>query len=974
MWHIPDYIDPASVDTEWRPPTDEPFVYHFLSQHTHTDSKRIPVGVSGVTYTVPGATQPRIVYDPQVRATVLISRWTVPENIDQDSVDFTWHPNAFDPPYIYHFKSQHNSPCGLVYTVPGATEIKIVDYFTVRTKEDRANWTVPDYIDTGSIDFTWHPDNLEEPFVYHFASQHHESSGVTYRTPGATKIKLANDFVVRSRADKTRWTIPTYVDSNTVDFTWHPSGLDQPYIYHFSSKHQTSSGLIYAVAGAEKIKIVANLDFQTVADKSKWRVPDAVDPDSVDFTWHPDSFDAPYIYNFRSQHGTVSGVQYQVPGAKSIKFVDGVTVKTKASTINWHIPDYIEPDSIDFTWRPNAFDDPYIYHFPSQHQKHSGVTYTVPGATKIKFVSPFVVTSKKQDKWLVPNNIDATDFDFTWHPDAVEPDYEYHFATQWQPAGGPVFAGTAGIKCTSKQVARAVADMSKWTVPESIDTEGFDFSWHPNPLELPYEYHFATQWQKDGGPVYKGTAGIKYIAEQRAYSTATQIFYMDFLNPTSKENLETLRKQYPDIKSTRYVSDHLTVLKRIVNLAETRFVWIISSICDYADFDFTWHPEPWQEEMIHVFPSDEQKRGDTFYINVNSFKTQMHDLDLLDWFNVIAYQTDQKVKRHKPDMVVYQGDDLVSVIKNHDFKSPYAVFSNLPWGIAVNDQCLWTEKDRKVKSLSSSNGTTLAPRDIKKYLKTQVYDYPHLDDQKENTNVYIERPVDIVYISNNEPDAERWYTHLDTVMNQEQQGFPKLKHSNTVKRVKNVDGRTAAYQAAARASETDWFFAVFAKLEVDKDFDWSWQPDMWQEPKHYIFKARNPMNGLEYGHMAMIAYNKKLVLSNDGTGLDFTLNQPHETVPVLCGTAHFNQDPWTTWRTAFREVVKLKHFDSIQPTVENSYRLKVWTTRAEGNYAEWCLQGANDAVEYYKSVQGDYQKLMLTYEWAWLKQYFDAKY
>jgi hypothetical protein len=81
-----------------------------------------------------------------------------------------------------------------------------------------------------------------------------------------------------------------------------------------------------------------------------------------------------------------------------------------------------------------------------------------------------------------------------------------------------------------------------------------------------------------------------------------------------------------------------------------------------------------------------------------------------------------------------------------------------------------------------------------------------------------------------------------------------------------------------------------------------------------------------------------------------------------------------TWRTAFREVVKLKHFSATQPSVETDYRLKVWCTRASGDNAGWCIQGAKDAVEYYESVDGDYSKLLLTFEWAWLKEYFDAKY
>ena len=382
----------------------------------------------------------------------------------------------------------------------------------------------------------------------------------------------------------------------------------------------------------------------------------------------------------------------------------------------------------------------------------------------------------------------------------------------------------------------------------------------------------------------------------------------------------------------------------------------------------------YQNEMIHVFPAGDQLRGDTFYINVRSFKTQMIDLDMLDWFNVICYHKEFSIPRFYPDTVYYQGDDLISIIKNHSFKSPYTVFSNLPNVHVINDQCLWSAKDRKADWCSHSKGVTLAPREIKLHLRTQIYDYPYLEKPDQPRNVYVDEPLDIVYISNGEPDAERWYDHLCDIMDREQGRSPYLIHKNTVTRVKNVNGRTAAYQAAARASTTPWFFAVFAKLEVDSNFDWGWQPDMWQGPKHYIFNSRNPVNGLEYGHMGMIAYNKDLVLINDGHGLDFTLNQPHESVPILSGTAHYDQDAWTTWRTAFREVAKLKYFNSVTPSVETDYRLKIWLTQAQGEFAEWSLCGARDAVAYFNSVNGDYTELMKTYEWDWLRKYFDNKY
>ena len=53
-------------------------------------------------------------------------------------------------------------------------------------------------------------------------------------------------------------------------------------------------------------------------------------------------------------------------------------------------------------------------------------------------------------------------------------------------------------------------------------------------------------WQKDGGPVYPGTAGIKYVNAQHIRNGATRIFYMDFLNTGSQEQFSRIQQQYPD--------------------------------------------------------------------------------------------------------------------------------------------------------------------------------------------------------------------------------------------------------------------------------------------------------------------------------------------------------------------------------------------------------------------------------------------
>jgi hypothetical protein len=302
-------------------------------------------------------------------------------------------------------------------------------------------------------------------------------------------------------------------------------------------------------------------------------------------------------------------------------------------------------------------------------------------------------------------------------------------------------------------------------------------------------------------------------------------------------------------------------------------------------------------------------------------------------------------------------DSIVEDVKQHSFVEPVSLFTN-----DVNKEyqipmiSLWREKTRTVIPLSNGANTTLVTRDAKNHISTQIYDYPYIS-KKVYANVYKDNSLDIIFISNGESNAEQNWNHL-------------CRLTNNAKRIDGVDGRVQAYQAAAKLSDTAWFFAVFAKLEVEKEFNWNWQPDRLQQSKHYIFHAKNPITGLEYGHMAMIAYNKELVLNNTAPGLDFTLDQEHEVVPILSGTAYYADSIETAWRSAFREVIKLQ--DS--PSIDNEYRLTKWLESNDTDLGIWSQRGATDAVEYYSSVNGEFEALRLTYEWEWLDSYFKQKY
>ena len=147
----------------------------------------------------------------------------------------------------------------------------------------------------------------------------------------------------------------------------------------------------------------------------------------------------------------------------------------------------------------------------------------------------------------------------------------------------------------------------------------FDWTWHPDATDGAYIYQFSTQHQKTGGPTYTvpGAVDIKYIDQIKIKTTrvATAIYEIDHMDGTAGQIPNTT-------KISRYFDNYLDTLKRIAKTIpdEHEFVWICSSICDYTNFDWSWHPEQWQASMLHVFASDGEKFGDTFFMHVPTFK------------------------------------------------------------------------------------------------------------------------------------------------------------------------------------------------------------------------------------------------------------------------------------------------------------------------------------------------------------------
>jgi len=826
-------------------------------------------------------------------------------------------------------------------------------------------WWVNYLTDYTGWDFLWEPVPWESQYTHTWPSQHHEYSG-TYLVPTHAEL-IEYKFHKQILPNKEyRTNYRTLIDAVDFDWSWHPHPHDPPYCYVFGNQWWPANKMPtveYPVPGATETKYIFTPRATLLElHNTYWRTLTNCE---WDYSWVPDPGDPPYIYVFGNQWHRAEimpTVEYHVPGAIERKYLHYPSAQLTPDLAHWTVPDNTNIEAFDFTWCPDPGSPPYQYQFGTQWNRAGGPVYTVPGAIEIKYTTAQIAKMLPTDKnWTVPDGIDVNSFDFSWTPDTTEQPFIYEFGTQWQKTGGPSYCvpGATEIKYVTTPRARKTSVDNNWIVPDHVDIESFDFTWHPDSTEQPYIYQFGTQHQRTGGPRYvvANATDIKYIDQLRITTdrVATAIYEIDHLDGHAGQITDT-------VKTVRYFDNYLDTLLRIAKgiPPEHEFVWICSSVCDYTNFDFTWHPEQWQASMLHVFPSDGEKFGDTFFMHVPTFQYRVEKCQLLEWYDLNFM--DRSVPRRPLPLITHNNDSHVDAIKNTDWQGPLAVFSTGTPPAVVPAVPLWREKTKTVVPLSSDSSNLIVPKVSVPYIKTQVYDYPYIDKTKKHLNQ--DMLQDVVFISYDEPDADQNWEVL-------------MAQCPRAVRIHGVKGMETALEAAADVATTPWYFAVFAKTKIHETFDFSYVPDYMQQPKHYIFNCLNIVNDLEYGHMGIVMYNSasiRQVNRQKDFGLDYTLSAPHESVPLLSCYGLFNQSSYHTWRTAFRESAKLAYFESIAPSVEGAYRLNIWKTYAHGNYAEWCLQGAKDGVEFFATTQGSLDRLKLSFRWEWLRNYFEQRY
>ena len=207
--------------------------------------------------------------------------------------------------------------------------------------------------------------------------------------------------------------------------------------------------------------------------------------------------------------------------------------------------------------------------------------------------------------------------------------------------------------------------------------------------------------------------------------------------------------------------------------------------------------------------------------------------------------------------------------------------------------------------------------------------------------------LDVIYLTYDEPKKEEFWIKIQNMV-------------PWAKRVDGVKGSDAAHKAAADASDTDRFVLIDGDNIPDSEFfNLQLNLDDSTNTKVFRWKARNTINGLQYGNGGLSCWTKDFVYNmrtheaSDGDAkndVEFCFYPDYWAMHDCYSTTYPNQSPFQAWRAGFREGVKMCLDRGAKPTLEefeqrvhsrNYDHLCVWqTVGADVENGFWAIYGA----------------------------------
>lgn len=248
----------------------------------------------------------------------------------------------------------------------------------------------------------------------------------------------------------------------------------------------------------------------------------------------------------------------------------------------------------------------------------------------------------------------------------------------------------------------------------------------------------------------------------------------------------------------------------------------------------------------------------------------------------------------------------------------------------------WQKLNHKTNRIHGYGGLRLFPSNSK--LDLEINRVLTVDEIKKNkipNQVYVKepgsvtKPFEAAFISYHDSDADNKFTKL---INR----FPELEWYH----IKDVNGIFNAHKQAAGVVNTEMFWVVDSDAEITDDFDFAYNPELYDYDVTHVWASVNPVNDLRYGYGGVKLFPTQAVRDISGWGLDFTTAfRRFKAMPQISCISRFNTSEFDAWKAGFRECVKL----TLKDDPESQHRLNTWTTKSNDEpFAADAMAGAID--------------------------------
>jgi hypothetical protein len=462
---------------------------------------------------------------------------------------------------------------------------------------------------------------------------------------------------------------------------------------------------------------------------------------------------------------------------------------------------------------------------------------------------------------------------------------------------------------------------------------------------------------------------------------------------------ELLRKfleQYPYAIVQENVSDLLQALEIAQKVCMTEMFWIVTEMVEiHKDLNFSWKPDTWDMNYAHVWRTEqnyldridgiylvptgyELSANELLYRKINNLKLMYDPDDYIEPFEIFICSKGNSptlkdrlaLELDKPVTWISTCDTIASAVS----KIPH-VHSDMYWLItddAVVPQVEYLQWRPPLWDRTYVHGLRHQTdgRDADLYLIPSGF----VPSQDELANGYITPskliplepigsvPFDIFFISYHEPNADHNWEQLA-------RRFPHARRINGIK------GISKAHKRCAEESTTEMFWTVDADTTISDDFEFDYRPPSYDRQYLHLWLSQNPVNGLVYGYGAVKLWPTDSVKSYEGKSwLDYTTSVGNlKMMEGIAGVSQFNCDEYNSWKSGFREAVKLCYNIAYGDLEESLDRLWTWTNvRLPVSFADDAVQGSRDGIEFYLSAGDEDSGLTLQKinDFEWLQRIY----